>query len=441
MYIYKPLIFLLVLSTMLLTSCSDKTDQNELIEKYDSNISTNSAHIDIEWLEDETEYSYTESDTTYKIVDCLNDYLVFASDRVYIVTKADDTPTYSYININTGEIFPLCPDPLCNHTKNSGCRYLSLSGLIVEPEHEDVVYTIRTITNGGEMYGEIVKIDIENNTIDVIYSAEYKDSLELLQMLCVSDQKLYFKRSYRTETTDGGKVVANTTVTELMEIDLGTYDTHILQNEYASGEKGYIQCASNEYFYFTDMVNRRVFTVDKNFENERIIYEYPENYTIRDLYYDSSTSELYISLCSRYMVGLSDDGIIDGYIICIDKNNNVERLDTKSDRILKIQLTRNYIYYTAYDPIKYGISPRGTESIDETGGKIYRISRDDVSTEPELIFDGRGELVIQGGFAVIGDCLYLDYSEIVKEGGMAWFRWHGINARVNFVDGTIKWLT
>ena len=164
----------------LLVSCSDRNEQ-ELIEKYSDveAVETAGYYDEIDWLEDETEYSYTASDTPDNIVDCLNDYLVFASDRVYIVTKADDTPTYSYININNGEIFPLCPDPLCNHTKNSGCRYLSLSGLIVDPEHEDVVYTIRTITNGGDMYGEIVEIDIENNTIDVIYSAEYKDSLEL----------------------------------------------------------------------------------------------------------------------------------------------------------------------------------------------------------------------------------------------------------------------
>ena len=34
-----------------------------------------------------------------------------------------------------------------------------------------------------------------------------------------------------------------------------------------------------------------------------------------------------------------------------------------------------------------------------------------------------------------------DFYHPNDEGGMAWFRWIGETARVNFVDGTIKWLT
>ena len=140
------------------------------------------------------------------------------------------------------------------------------------------------------------------------------------------------------------------------------------------------------------------------------------------------------------MTKLSDDGVTEGYILRVDGDLNVERLDMRSDLILDMQLTRDYIYYTSYDPIEYGISPRGGVCYDESGGKIWRVPRDDVSTEPELIFDGRGEFAFRGYYAV-GDCLYLDYSEIVQENGIGYFRWHGINARVNFVDGTIKWLT
>ena len=141
----------------------------------------------------------------------------------------------------------------------------------------------------------------------------------------------------------------------------------------------------------------------------------------------------------------ADEDETEGYIVYIGNDLKAKRVDMPSDRIYDFRLTENYIYYSIYSPKQYGTTPVDTTCVSKSGNKIYRINRDisanDGVSEPQLIFDGRDDIFFSADYIVCGDYIYIYYVKLMKEGGMAWFRWIGETARVNFVDGTIKWLT
>ena len=429
-------ILCVLLAVLPLVACSDGNEQ-ELIEKY-GNVETESDFIaDIDWLEPETEYSYDGEDEN--IVAIYSELYNRQGDRLYLQTKSGAANTYNYINLKPGEQFILCPDPLCPHTRDSGCQFIDISCIQVSDD-ENIVYAVKYCFDDEASWNQICELDLVNNTIKPIYGEKSLKRFDIYMPYFIAGRKLYFetrRRNYPEEMIAAG--VARDEVF-LMELDLDTYEVRTFDNKYAAREYGSCIYADDEYFFFSDSERSRLFVTDRNFDNEQVVYDFPDNYQLTSPYYDNDTDEFYCVIYSKFMTKLSDDGVTEGYILRVDGDLNVERLDLRSDLILDMQLTRDYIYYTSYDPIEYGISPRGGVCYDESGGKIWRVPRDDVLAEPELIFDGRGEFAFLGYYAV-GDCLYLDYSEIVQENGIGYFRWHGINARVNFVDGTIKWLT
>ena len=434
---YKRIIVLLALSA-LLVSCSDNTT-DDLISKYeDVEIDSNPKYIaDVDWLQPETEYSY--NDVNENIVAVYKGIYERKGDRIYLQTKSDGASTYNYISLTTGDQFNFCPDPLCPHTRDGGCQYLDIVDMLLSKTDEDIVYIVKDYFDGETACNYICEIDLENNTIERIYGKKNSELFDAYNMRFINDNKIYFEVNRKHTIKDESQSLPDEYF--YMELDLVTHEAREIKNEYTSGEYGSCIFASDDYFFFSDSDGTRLLATDKNFENSIIVYDFPGNYSLVSPYYDYETDEFYCVIYSNFMTKLSDDGVTEGYILRVDGDLNVERLDMRSDLILDMQLTRDYIYYTSYDPIEYGISPRGGVCYDESGGKIWRVPRDDVSTEPELIFDGHGEFAFRMGYYAVGDCLYLDYSEIVQENGTGYFRWHGINARVNFVDGTIKWLT
>ena len=109
-----------------------------------------------------------------------------------------------------------------------------------------------------------------------------------------------------------------------------------------------------------------------------------------------------------------------------------------SEMITSFQLTRDYIYYTVYDPIQLG-SKNGRPLLDTTGGKIYRVPRDN-TTEGELFFDAKGELIFRGAYCVVGDNLYLQYYKVRGSGDDMSTYYTGSIARVNVKENTLKWI-
>lgn len=436
----KSIIYLIIILIICFHSysCSDNTT-DDLISKYETvEIGSSAEYIaDVDWLEPETEYSY--SGENENIVSIYHGIYERQGDRIYMQTKSDGANTYNYISLTTGDQFNFCPDPLCPHTRDGGCQYLDIVDMLLSKTDENIVYIVKDYFDGETACNYICEIDLENNTIERIYGKKNSELFDAYNMRFINDNKIYFEVNRKHTIKDESQSLPDEYF--YMELDLVTHEAREIKNEYTSGEYGSCIFASDDYFFFSDSDGTRLLATDKNFENSIIVYDFPGNYSLVSPYYDYETDEFYCVIYSNFMTKLSDDGVTEGYILRVDGDLNVERLDMRSDLILDMQLTRDYIYYTSYDPIEYGISPRGGVCYDESGGKIWRVPRDDVSAEPELVFDGHGEFAFRMGYYAVGDCLYLDYSEIVQENGTGYFRWHGINARVNFVDGTIKWLT
>jgi hypothetical protein len=223
----------------------------------------------------------------------------------------------------------------------------------------------------------------------------------------------------------------------MMALDLDKSETEQISESSQASDRCLL--ANDQYMLFDDDENHKLYATNLNFENRQTIMEYNDEFTIRNVYFDNTTQELFFVMCSKFLVGISRNKIEEGYVYCIDKNFNCNKIDMPTEKIIGIQLTRNYIYYTTYDPIYYGISPRGTECIDETGNKIYRVNRSDTISS-ELIFDGHSVIFFGLGYIITCNYLYIDYASFHEEGGMTWFRRMGSTARVNFAEGTIKWL-
>ena len=110
-----------------------------------------------------------------------------------------------------------------------------------------------------------------------------------------------------------------------------------------------------------------------------------------------------------------------------------------SELITDIQLTNDYIYYTVFDPVQYGVTRQGSPTVDETGNKLYRVKRSDTSSE-ELVFDGQNEVIFKDDYFVSGDYLYITYWKPKTRDGITYFYRIGSKARINMKENTIKWI-
>jgi hypothetical protein len=362
--------------------------------------------------------------------------------------KSSGQPMWAYISLLTRVKHYLCPDPLCRHTEEDGCRYLGMMSLITDPDSESMLYTLKSITDENGFHMAICSIDLINDTINELYTVKNSfDSSEsyFIQLRFINSGRLYFVENHSIRIDNGDGTVEKKDEALLAYLDLTTKKVTFLDGKYGARDaQAYINFvfADDNFIYFVDYAERRFYTTDHNFQNERTILAYEEGFSIHDIFYDQNDSCFYLGIFSDNMFGGENDDITRGDIYRIESGFVCEKIDMPSDQITSFRLTENYIYYTVYDPVIYGANPFGSITIDETGGKLYRVSRTDTKNS-ELIFDGKGEFFIMiygGGYFVTGDYIYLDYSRLMKENGMVWFRRMGSTARINFKENTIAWL-
>ncbi len=443
-------IIILIIFTLIIAfyACTNSESENNALKKaeeYNKTISNNLYAYQnnlTDWLTPEKEYIYSENGDSSKNIIGLSDNYFMNRDRLYFqVSRNLSYNMWAYMSIKTGEKYYMCPDPLCPHTRESGCKYLDIISLVFSPDSSNIIYAVKTILSENGIYDVIYFIDTENNIMRELYKSDSisRETYNSFYLQYINNDKLYFLVTQRTNKKGDNGELEKTINYYTMSFDLTTNKVEQLHNAYANLEYGSFMFVNKNNIFFIDDSNNRLYTTDLNYENEKIIFNYDNDYIVRNFYYDENTQELYFILCSKYMFTISDNEITEGYVYCIDKDLKCRKIDMPSDKIINIQLTNNYIYYFIYDPIDYGNSPRGGSSIDKTGNKLYRVNRNDTSIS-ELVFDGHSKMFFDLGYFVIGDYIYLDCFTLVNEGDLTWFRRTGSTARVNFKEGTIKWL-
>ncbi len=439
------IIFALILSC----SCEDKkatSDDLARIEKYSNETNNNPEqnYADIAgWLTPEEQYSYKSTDNGNSITDIYNPIYFVKGNRIYYEVRINNQLSFSYITLKTGESFSVCPDPLCDHTPEGGCKYLGLHQMMFSKESDDVFYSVKTDIFQEKIQSpvsSICRIDAKKGTISEIFNGYLSENnvLQMLTLRMIDHNKLYFTaiREKSSKITDG--IIEREYEETLMSVDLTTYELGIVDNKYKNKEYGEYYFTDGKYIYFIDSIAGRLFATDMNFENETTLLEYGNEYHISSFYYDSDTSESYVCVHSRYMLGWSETVLEDGNIYCIDEKLHCSKLDMPSDRILDFQMTNEYIYYTVYDPIFYGTTPYdGIPCMCANGNKIYRVPRED-TTQGELIFDGHEKLYFRD-YIITGDFLYMNYIKLVEDQDFKIFRITGVTARIDMENDTIKW--
>ena len=451
---------LAVLALLLLSSCS-KENKGLVIEKTENLLSD--APVAPEgyeylegvgsWLEPETEYKPASDEG---IVGLTANYFGFSDGNLYFrlrkaESKKDETgyyytsgkDAYAYISSQTGEKHFLCPDPLCTHGAYSGCQYLNLGGLLQSTSNPSIMYTTKSAVVDGVFYPTVYEINKSAATITPIYTPDDKsEGLDMIYLVLMfeKDGKLYFIYNSKYEyVNDSGETEYNEKA-KLMYLDLKTKQTEVINDNYPI-RAGLIGEVWGKLLFADGDIDELYYT-DYNFENSVTVLKYSDEYSPRNIYYDKNTDELYV-LCFYGELDYPQNPDMSGKDIhCkvykIDKEFNITEIPMPSEMVTSIQLTKDYIYYTVYDPIQYG-TRKGHPILDTTGGKIYRVPRDN-TTEGELFFDAKGELIFKGAYRVVGDNLYLQYYRLKGVADDTSFYYTGSIARVNVKENTLKWI-
>ena len=457
---------LAVLDLLLLSSCS-KESKGIVIEKtqnmLDDAPTAPEGYEYLEgvgsWLSAETEYKSSPYDN---ILSLKGNYFSISNDNIYFQLKKEESkrdetgyyytlgdPIYAYISGQTGEKHFICPDPLCTHEAYSGCQYLNLGNLTFSSSDTSLMYATRSAVEDGVFYPTVYEINNSAATITPIYKPDDKsEGLDMIyfNLMFEKDGKLYFIYNSQYEYVGKNGETEHDEKSKLMSLDLKTKQTEVINENYPNraGLVGEVW----DKALFADVDTRELYCTDYNFENPVTIMTYEDGYWFRNIYYDQDTEEMYVLVSYTGLYYPKNPDMSGKDIHCkvykVDKDFNLTEIPMPSEMVTSFQLTRDYIYYTVYDPIQLG-SKNGRPLLDTTGGKIYRAPRDN-TTEGELFFDNHGEIMFSSSsslgaaYCVVGDNLYLQYYKVRGSGDDMSTYYTGSIARVNVKENTLKWI-
>lgn len=448
-----------IFCSIFLLSCSSSKTKEDILnnaQEYKTESYADSAYdyqneIGL-WLTPETEYKYDDNkDTNVGIIDLHDKSFIPQNDRLYFqVSKEVFTPTggysmgtmlWAYISTSTGEKHNICPDPLCAHLAGSDCQYLDLNDLIFFPKSDSIAYTYRQEIIDGKGLSVIYELNLNENTITRKYiPSDVPDDVSavMADLFFISENKLYFSECFQgKETNDDGEIEI-TFKYRLVALDLTNDTLEVLKDDYDASNCVY---AADDKLFFDG--EKRFYCTDTDFSNERDILTFGDEYQVYDIFYDANTNEFYLlisltNMHSQVIVDMDTENVHCN-IYKIDSNLVCSKIPMPSELITDMQLTNEYIYYTVFDPVQYGVTRNGSPTVDETGNKLYRVKRSDTSSE-ELVFDGRNEVIFTDDYFVAGDYLYITYWKPKTRDGITYFYRIGSKARINMSENTIKWI-
>ncbi|MBQ2724552.1 MAG: hypothetical protein IJF78_02475 [Clostridia bacterium] len=333
----------------------------------------------------------------------------------------------AYMDTETGNWSYACSDPLCSHDSELTCRYVNLAGCY-PTETPGVYYCCRT----AEHASEILLADLNRDTVKHVHTmaATFSD------IIGYENGKLYFYDKLRS--TDGKQTK---TVIRFSALDHATGE--ITELGYLPDTWPY-QTALPDLvldgrFYFRS--NRKLIRTDPSFREITEILE--TEFEIAQWYLDQNTGELFVSSVDREQNRGS---------VYVYRDGSAEKLALPHENIFSFTVTADKIYYTAFDPVYYGISPityymneQNTPALiyDYSGGRLYAADRDNPSENAELVYEipavPANTMPHLWNIAVLGD--YLFYEEISLSvqviAGTEYVQTEDTaKIRVNLADGT-----
>jgi len=441
------LISVLLLTTVLI-SCSRAPIETVDLDKYTKSQETLSHQdhlnsIGSTWLTPENQYSLDITSDSIDGIQRINagnlGMNLTYQNTIYFTTAGEQGTLYMYLDSTTGEVFYLCPDPLCSHTERDKCPYMTTTHVIPDNSMEKgklfVSHTI--LFDEGQRPYSVISEYTNEGTLKRIYG---EPNLKTEEGYAINNSFHYFSvyNNYiccveRYDYTSSGKTVERQ---EFFRVIDGTTGEVVYTCDYED-INGQLINITDSNMLFADYTNKYYYITDLQMKNPRTIFTYTESASIT---YDSNTEEYFV-----YTTEPDDSGNTIGSIYVYDKNWNGYKLEMPSDQITYAVITQNYIYYVKlHDPVVFGTSIRsGSQTMDTTGGKIFRVKRINgektTVSDEELVFDGHGE-IFHNGFNVIGDYLYLKYKDLHYEGDYVWWRLTGDVARIHLTENTIKWI-
>jgi len=389
----------ILLTLLALTSCTAGTDDI-------------AAGLDIyrDVYEGETEIPYTApAEVSHDII---SDAFTIHDGKYYFTLKhrfdyGGGVRMLAYADVSTGNFGLVCPDPLCKHSGITECRYADMYGYCFT-DHAGICYAFRL-----EYPFSVHRIDLNRDTVENVYTPE-ADSFSLLGY---DNGKLYIRENYTL--TENRQTVQHSRITvledngEITEIGWIPEDQPVSPSAYPA----YIR---DRWFYF--FADGKLIRTDPGYQNSSVIADL--GHSVRQWYMDESTGELYFSSVDK------KSGTGGVYVL---KNGEVTHLPLPHENIYSFTLTEDRIYYTAFDPIYYGISkevvlaqmsdpsadPEAYKTFDYSGGKLYAADRANPLSEAELVYEstvmGTDRLADLNTCVVLGDYLYFDEIDIIRE--------------------------
>jgi len=438
----------ITLSLLLFTSCNSNPEETIDLNKYTEPQETlsNKAYLDSigsTWLTPETQYSLDTSNDSIDGIQRINagnlGMNLTHQNTIYFTTAGEQGTLYMYLDPTTGEVFYLCPDPLCSHTERDKCLYMTIDHVIPDNSTENGKLFVSNMIHSDEghpLYQAISEYT-DGGVLKRIYGKSNPKTEEgysvrnSFHYFCVYNNYICCVERY--DYTSSGKTVERQ---EFFRVIDGATGEVVYTCDYED-INGQLINITDSNMLFADYTNKYYYITDLQMKNPRTIFTYTESASIT---YDSNTEEYFV-----YTTETDDLGNTIGSIYIYDKNWNGYKLEMPSDQITYAVITQNYIYYEKlHDPVVFGTSIRsGYQTTDTTGGKIFRVKRINgektTVSEEELVFDGHGE-IFHNGFNVIGDYLYLKYKDLHYEGDYVWWRLTGDVARIHLTENTIKWI-
>ena len=341
------------------------------------------------------------------------------------------------VDLETGEDRALCPDPLCEHIPYV-CPYVDLQSAGAA---DGAPYVFRFETGIGKngqpnMVETIERLDAASGEFTVVAREEYdlstSDQVHIMSHAFDGDCLAYVRavimtdRDTRTERR----------ISTLVFVDLKTGRTTAEVPVPEEWTDFCVEWMDGDVLRCCDAVHGH-YTTDKTLsgmtavgDGSRFIYNC----------FDTETGEVFVNVFNNPDAQSGDRTVTLGRLM----EGEIEKISLPRDDLLAVEVTRSWIYYTAYDFVSAGMDHTGTREIGfDDGGVIYRVPRSDPSAEPEIVFSDGVSFCMRdtlNPWFVLGDCLYFSSREKFADGAGISFGRNVKGVRVNFVEHTCRYI-